>query len=59
MGVITWIASPIKFQADMGMLLTFMFLWNMLGALWLLPALAYFLIKPEKIKVDDKQAVTA
>ena len=58
-GVITWIASPIKFQADMGMLLTFMFLWNMLGALWLLPALAYFLIKPEKIKVDDKQAVTA
>jgi hypothetical protein len=47
-GVITWIASPIKFQADMGMLLTFMFLWNMVGALWLLPALAYFFVKPEK-----------
>jgi len=42
-GVITWIASPIKFQADMGLLLAFMFLWNMLGALVLLPALAYFL----------------
>lgn len=45
-GVATWIFSPIKFQADMGMLLTFMFLWNMVGALWLLPALARFLIKP-------------
>jgi predicted RND superfamily exporter protein len=54
-GVITWIASPIKFQADMGMLLTFMFLWNMVGALWLLPGLAYFLVKPEKIQRDNKQ----
>jgi uncharacterized protein len=47
-GVVTWILSPIKFQADMGILLTFMFLWNMVGALWLLPALAHFLIKPNK-----------
>ena len=45
-GVVTWVASPIKFQADMGLLLAFMFLWNMLGALVLLPALAYFLLKP-------------
>lgn len=45
-GVITWVLSPIKFQADMGMLLAFMFLWNMLGALILLPALAHFLLKP-------------
>ncbi len=52
-GVITWIWSPIKFQADMGVLLTFMFLWNMVGALWLLPALAYFLIKPEKIVAQE------
>lgn len=44
-GVITWAFSPIKFQADMGILLTFMFLWNMIGALWLLPALANFLLK--------------
>jgi hypothetical protein len=48
-GVGTWIWSPIKFQADMGKLLTFMFLWNMVGALWLLPALAQYLIKPEKL----------
>ncbi|MFP8966544.1 efflux RND transporter permease subunit [Pokkaliibacter sp. CJK22405] len=38
-----WAWSPIKFQADMGMLLTFMFLWNMLGALILLPALVCLL----------------
>ncbi|WP_284615095.1 efflux RND transporter permease subunit [Aquabacterium humicola] len=43
-GVVTWVASPIKFQADMGLLLAFMFLWNMLGALILLPALAHFLL---------------
>jgi predicted RND superfamily exporter protein len=43
-GVITWAFSPIKFQADMGILLTFMFLWNMLGALVLIPALSYFLL---------------
>lgn len=40
LGVITWTLSPIKFQADMGILLTFMFLWNMVGALVLIPALA-------------------
>jgi len=40
MGVATWIFAPIKFQADMGILLTFMFLLNMLGAIVLLPALA-------------------
>jgi predicted RND superfamily exporter protein len=48
-GVCTWIFSAIKFQADMGLMLTFMLLWNMFGALWLLPALAKFLIKPEKL----------
>ena len=43
-GVSTWAFSPIKFQADMGVLLAFMFLWNMIGALVLLPALAHFLL---------------
>jgi predicted RND superfamily exporter protein len=52
-GVATWIWSPIKFQADMGLLLTFMFLWNMVGALWLLPALAHFLIKPEQFSAQQ------
>ncbi|SDH42525.1 efflux RND transporter permease subunit [Pseudomonas panipatensis] len=50
-GVATWIFSAIKFQADMGLMLTFMLLWNMFGALWLLPALARFLIKPEKLRL--------
>lgn len=48
-GVLTWVASPIKFQADMGLLLAFMFIWNMLGALVLIPALAHFLLKPRVI----------
>lgn len=48
-GVATWIFSAIKFQADMGLMLTFMLLWNMFGALWLLPALARFLIRPERL----------
>ncbi|MGI9288978.1 MAG: efflux RND transporter permease subunit, partial [Pseudomonadales bacterium] len=42
-GVGTWIFSPIKFQADMGLMLMFMFFWNMVGALLFLPALAYLL----------------
>jgi uncharacterized protein len=51
LGVSTWIFAPIKFQADMGLLLAFMFLWNMLGAMILLPALASFLL-PAKLFVQ-------
>jgi predicted RND superfamily exporter protein len=48
-GVVTWVWSPIKFQADMGILLTFMFVWNMIGALVLIPALSHFLLnKPAR-----------
>ncbi len=54
-GVATWNMSAIKFQADMGFLLTFMFLWNMIGALWLLPALAAYLIRP----ADETSAASA
>jgi predicted RND superfamily exporter protein len=43
-GVGIWIWSPIKFQADMGVLLAFMFIWNMIGALILIPALSHFLL---------------
>lgn len=41
-GVSTWVFSALKFQVDMGILLTFMFLVNMLGAILVLPALAAF-----------------
>jgi hypothetical protein len=49
LAVATWAWSPIKFQADMGILLAFMFVWNMLGALILLPALAHFLFRPQAL----------
>ncbi|GGB49138.1 MMPL family transporter [Shewanella inventionis] len=39
-GVSTWFFSALKFQMDMGILLTFMFLVNMLGAIIILPALS-------------------
>ena len=48
-GVITWAFSPIKFQADMGILLTFMFVWNMVGALVLIPALSFFLLNDRQM----------
>jgi predicted RND superfamily exporter protein len=49
-GVVTWAFSPIKFQADMGVLLTFMFVWNMVGALVLIPALSHFLLNDKHFK---------
>jgi predicted RND superfamily exporter protein len=44
-GVSTWMLSDLKFQADMGILLTFMFLVNMLGAIILMPAIARWLFR--------------
>jgi len=49
-GVSTWAFSELKFQADMGLLLTFMFLVNMLGALLLLPAMARWLYRHHRRK---------
>jgi hypothetical protein len=40
----------------MGILLTFMFIWNMFGALILMPALACFLVKPS---VDEDEGAAA
>jgi predicted RND superfamily exporter protein len=42
-GVSTWVFSSLKFQMDMGILLTFMFIVNMLGAIIVLPAIAKLL----------------
>jgi predicted RND superfamily exporter protein len=47
-GVATWALSPIKFQADMGILLAFMFMLNMVGAVLLIPALSHFLLPTKK-----------
>jgi uncharacterized protein len=46
--VVTWAGSPIKLQADMGVLLTFMFVANMGAALVLVPALSHFLLDPRR-----------
>jgi uncharacterized protein len=54
-GVIPWIWSPIKFQADMGILLAFMFLWNMIGALILIPALSHYLLRNESGGSQEKR----
>ena len=54
MGVATWIFSPLKFQADMGVLLTFMFLVNMVGAIVLLPALAVWLL-PDRGRAPSEE----
>lgn len=44
-GVTTWVFSPLKFQSDMGLLLGFMFMVNMIGAVTLLPAVIAILEK--------------
>jgi len=49
-GVATWMVSALQFQADMGKLLSFMFLVNMIAAVLLLPALLTFLYRRKKKK---------
>jgi len=53
-GVATWSLSALKFQADMGVLLAFMFFLNMLGALFVLPALAAFTLKTSAYVLRDQ-----
>ena len=55
LGVGTWGFSALKLQADMGILLAFMFFLNMVGALFVLPALATFTLKPEAYKIPLKE----
>jgi hypothetical protein len=55
-GVGTWIWSALKFQADMGLMLTFMFVVNMVAAIVFLPALCRWLLRPtEKLTEADQQ----
>lgn len=44
-GVATWMFSELKFQADMGVMLTFMFVVNMIAAIVFLPALCRWLLR--------------
>ena len=50
-GVGLWIFSDLKFQADMGVLLTFMFVVNMIAAIVFLPALCRWLLRPRERNV--------
>ncbi len=47
-GVATWLFSALKFQADMGVMLSFMFLVNMLGAICVLPALGAWFYRDQR-----------
>ena len=47
-GVAMWIFSDLKFQADMGVMLTFMFVVNMIAAIVFLPALCRWLLRPKE-----------
>lgn len=47
-GVGTWVFSELKFQADMGIMLTFMFVVNMIAAILFLPALCRWLLRPRQ-----------
>jgi len=58
-GVATWSLSPIKFQADMGILLAFMFVWNMVGAVVLIPALSHLLLRTGPRAQGGRQPVPA
>lgn len=53
-GVATWAFSDLKFQADMGVLLAFMFLVNMVAAMLLLPALAAWLFRKQNKEAPGK-----
>ncbi|MDY6862768.1 MAG: MMPL family transporter, partial [Thermodesulfobacteriota bacterium] len=48
-GVVLWYFSPLRFQAEMGLLLALVLIMNMLGAIFLIPTLIYF-VKPRFIK---------
>ena len=53
-GVGTWIFSALQFQADMGILLSFIFLANMVAAIVILPALVRWLMMRNRETVVDK-----
>jgi predicted RND superfamily exporter protein len=56
-GVGTWMFSDLQFQADMGLLLAFIFLANMVGSIILLPALVRWLVYP-KYKAQMEKPMT-
>ena len=58
-GVGTWIFSALQFQADMGILLCFIFLANMVGAIVILPALVRWLMMRDRETLENDPVKTA
>jgi len=58
-GVGTWAFSALQFQADMGILLSFIFLANMVAAIVLLPALVRWLMMRNRDYLVEKPAADA
>ena len=56
-GVGTWAFSDLQFQADMGILLSFIFLANMVAAILILPALVRWLMMRDRDTVVDRPVV--
>jgi predicted RND superfamily exporter protein len=56
-GVIFWLFSPLKFQAEMGLLILLLMLFNMTGALVFLPSLAA-VFKPKWVKTMGREVVS-
>jgi len=52
-GVGTWAFSSLQFQADMGILLSFIFLANMIAAIVLIPALVRWLMMRDRDTIAD------
>jgi predicted RND superfamily exporter protein len=52
-GVGTWMFSALQFQADMGILLAFIFLANMVAAIVILPALVRWLMMRNRDTIVD------
>ncbi len=58
-GVGTWAFSALQFQADMGILLSFIFLGNMVAAIVILPALVRWLMMRDRETITEKPAAIA
>ena len=56
-GVGTWAFSDLQFQADMGILLSFIFLANMVAAILILPALVRWLMMRDRDTLVEKPVV--
>lgn len=58
-GVFFWLFSPLKFQAEMGLLILLLMIFNMIGALVFLPTLAAVLRPRWVVEMEERQTAQA